>query len=80
MHIDKDADLSWTSGVDATSHDVYFGTSLPPLFIVNQTATTLEPGTMADGTTYYWRIDSVNGWGTTAGEEWSFTIKMTGPP
>jgi hypothetical protein len=58
MHIDKDADLSWTAGVDAISHDVYFGTSRPPPFIGNQTATTFEPGTMAAGTTYHWRIDS----------------------
>jgi hypothetical protein len=80
MHIDKDADLSWTAGVDAISYDVYFGTSSPPPFIENQTATTFEPGTMAAGVTHYWRIDSVNGWGTTTGEEWSFTTMMTPPP
>ena len=45
------ADLSWTAGSGATSHDVYFGTSSPGTFLGNQTATTFEPGTMANGTT-----------------------------
>jgi hypothetical protein len=66
-------DLSWTGGIDVTSHEVYFGTSSPPSFIRNQTATTLDPCTMAPSTTYYWRIDGVNLWGTTTGTVWSFT-------
>jgi hypothetical protein len=70
-------DLSWTAGLGATSHDVYFGTSSPPPFIQNQTGTTFDPGTMDYSTVYYWRIDSVNGWGQTTGEVWTF--KTTGP-
>ncbi len=65
--------LSWTAGSGATSHDVYFGTSSPPAFIHNQTATTYDPGTMNAGTTYYWRIDEKNEAGTTTGVVWSFT-------
>ncbi len=80
MNIDKNADLSWAAGEGATSYDVYFGTSSPPPFIGNQTTTTFDPGTMAYSTKYYWRIDSVNGWGTTAGEEWMFSTGMPGPP
>ena len=79
-NIDKNADLSWTAGEGATSHDVYFGTSSPPPFIGNQTAVTFEPGTMAVGTKYYWQLDSVNGWGKTAGEEWIFFTGMPPPP
>jgi hypothetical protein len=63
------------AGIFATSHDVYFGTSIPPSFIGNQTATTFEPGTMSKNTTYYWRIDEVNPWGTTTGAVWSFTTE-----
>jgi hypothetical protein len=67
------ADLSWTADYGATSHDVYFGTSSPPPFIGNQIAATFDPGTMASGTTYYWRIDEINKWGKTTGDLWSFT-------
>jgi hypothetical protein len=54
--------LSWTAGVTAASHDVYFGTNPTPgpnEFKVNQSATTYNPGTLAIDTTYYWRIDEV---------------------
>jgi hypothetical protein len=66
-------DLSWTAGLYAASHDVYFGTVNPPTFIGNQTAATYDTGTMNTSTTYYWRIDEKNDIGTTAGFVWSFT-------
>ncbi|MHC4738395.1 MAG: LamG-like jellyroll fold domain-containing protein, partial [Planctomycetota bacterium] len=75
-----DADLSWTAGSGATSHDVYFGTSSPGTFQGNQTATTFDPGTMANDTTYYWRIDEVNAGGTTTSSVWSFTTAEQQPP
>ncbi len=65
-------DLSWTAGSGATSHDVYFGTTNPPAFRVNQTGTTYDTGTMDTNTTYYWRIDEKNTGGTTTGDVWSF--------
>ncbi|MHC4739706.1 MAG: DNRLRE domain-containing protein, partial [Planctomycetota bacterium] len=68
-----DADLSWTAGSGSTSSDVYFGTSSPGTFQGNQTATTYDPGTMANDTTYYWRIDEINAAGTTTGNVWNFT-------
>jgi hypothetical protein len=72
--VDPNADLNWTAGVYAISHDVFFGTTInPPPFIHNQTATTFEPGTMAVGTTHYWRIDEVSAYGTTTGTVWRFT-------
>ena len=73
VDIGIDSDLSWSAGSDAASHDVYFGTASPPAFQANQTGTGFEPGTLNNSTTYYWRIDEVNGAGTTAGTEWSFT-------
>ena len=66
------ADLSWSPGVKATMHDVYFGTNfndvstasrLSPKGVLKskgQSGTTYDPGTMAFDTTYYWRIDEVN--------------------
>jgi hypothetical protein len=79
-NVDLNADLSWTAGSFAESHDVYFGTSSSPPFIQNQTAATFDPGTMAPSTTYYWRIDEVNSWGTTTGTVWYFTTESGPPP
>ncbi|MHC4395735.1 MAG: DNRLRE domain-containing protein [Planctomycetota bacterium] len=79
--ISADADLSWTAGANATSHDVYFGTDSTPDSGEdqgNQTATTYEPGTMTDDTTYYWRIDEINANGTTTGTVWTFTTEDPG--
>ena len=67
------ATLSWSAGSNATSHDVYFGTSATPTFKQNQTATSYNPGTLAANTTYYWRIDEKNANGTKTGTTWSFT-------
>jgi hypothetical protein len=78
--VSRTADLSWTPGYNATSHDVYFGAANPPPFIGNQTATTFDPGTMDYETIYYWRIDEVNKWGTTTGDIWHFTTVPFPPP
>ncbi|MHC4281777.1 MAG: right-handed parallel beta-helix repeat-containing protein, partial [Planctomycetota bacterium] len=76
IDISTTADLSWTAGSFAQSHDVYFGTSINPPFVCNQIDTTFDPATMDFDTTYFWRIDEHNKWGETAGVLWSFT---TGP-
>jgi len=65
--------LKWTSEYKATSHDIYFGTTNPPPFVVNQETSAFDPGTLGSATTYYWRIDEKNANGTTTGEVWSFT-------
>ena len=76
---DLDVDLSWTAGAYAESHDLYFGTSNPPPFVCNQADTTFEPGKLAAGTKYYWRIDGVGTYETTIGALWSFST-MDPPP
>ena len=68
-----DTTLSWTAGLGAQSHNVYFGTTSPGTFQGNQTATTFNPGSLAAVTTYYWRIDEINGANTVTGNVWSFT-------
>ncbi|NIA14303.1 MAG: hypothetical protein GWP08_09485 [Nitrospiraceae bacterium] len=70
--VDVNADLSWTAGSGATSHNVYFGTSNPPPFVTTQAGTTYDPGTMAEDTTYYWKIVEENAYGTTEGPVWQF--------
>jgi len=68
-----DADLSWTAGSGAVSHDVHFGTAQPPAFVQNQTATTFDPGLLLPSTTYYWQIDERDSVGGVTGAVWSFT-------
>jgi len=77
------ADLNWTAGAGAASHDVYFGTDSTPdsgEFQGNQPGTTYNPGTMGYSTTYYWRIDEKNAYGTTTGAVWSFTTESVPAP
>lgn len=64
--------LAWQPGIYATSHDVYFGTDFndvnaatvtEPLGVLvaqAQDANTFDPGPLALGQTYYWRVDEVN--------------------
>ncbi len=74
--------LSWTptSGAgDATTYDVYFGTSTnPPLVSSNQAATTYTP-TLIAGTTYYWKVVARNELGDSpASAIWSFSTAAEG--
>ena len=73
-----ETDISWNAAATATTHDVYFGTNASPGVEDhrgNQTEVSFDPGTLAHSTTYYWRIDEVNGEGTTAGPVWNFTTE-----
>ena len=72
-------DISWSAASGATSYDVYFGESSPGTSQGNQAPTSYEPGSLSNDTTYYWRIDSVNVGGTTAGNVWSFTTIIAAP-
>jgi hypothetical protein len=69
--------LSWTAGLAAKLHSVYFGDNLdtvtnavgaPPLPL-----TTKNPGPLLPGTTYYWRVDEFNPPTIVKGDVWSFT-------
>ncbi len=71
--IDPDTVLSWRAGREATSHEVYFGTSPEELLLVDtvdQASST--PGELDLGATYYWRVDEI-GEETWVGEVWSFS-------
>jgi hypothetical protein len=75
LAIGTNSTLAWSGGTNADSSNVYFGTANPPAFVQNQTGTSYNPGTLANSTIYYWRIDEVNAFGTTAGTVWSFTTE-----
>ena len=72
--------LSWAASSGATSYDVYFGHTLPAFpAAANLAATTFAPsGPLPTATSYVWRVDAKNAFGTTAGDVWSFTT--AGPP
>ena len=73
------ADLMWNDGASqcpglTATYDVYFGTrSNPPLVLEGTTSRTWDPGTLAEGTTYHWKIVARDANGSTPGPEWKFT-------
>jgi hypothetical protein len=75
LHPETWANISWSAGDFAVSHDVYFSDNFEDVdngaegaFVGNQAATFLVvgfpgfpfPDGLIPGTTYYWRIDEVN--------------------
>lgn len=76
-----EVDLTWMLGKNASKHEVYFGTSRDEVlagtgntFQGAQVDATFDPGPLADGTTYYWRVDEIESAGTKqVGPVWSFT-------
>jgi arylsulfatase A-like enzyme len=74
--INPNTKLIWNGALNADSYDVYFGDTNPPPLIGNQASSLYDPPMLEANTTYYWRIDSTNEHGTTAGPIWSFTISQ----
>jgi hypothetical protein len=77
--------LGWSAGLQASSHDVYFGTSwiavrdatpASPEYRGNVTqAQFLAPPPLLVGQTYSWRVDEVTPGGVVRGEVWSFRVE-----
>ena len=87
MNTDPNQDLTWSPGVKAESHDVYFGTSFEDvnsadtstagIYKGRQSETSYDPGPLVLGETYYWRIDEVNEAENNSpwrGPVWSFRV------
>ncbi len=87
-HGDTWANLTWSAGDTAVSHDVYFGDNFADVdagtgdtFQGNQTETFFVVGIpgfpypygLVAGTTYYWRIDEFDAVTTHKGDVWRFT-------
>ena len=76
------ATLSWGAASGATGYDVYFGTSATPSLVSsNQAGTTYNAGTLANNTTYFWRVEPRNAAGAATGcSTWSFSTADNQPP
>jgi len=87
--VERDVTLSWSPGMYAATHNVYFGTDFDDvnqagtdsdlLVSPGQTGTSYDPPGLLDwGKGYYWRIDEVNAPtnpGIYKGKTWSFTVE-----
>ncbi|MCH7920027.1 MAG: discoidin domain-containing protein, partial [Planctomycetes bacterium] len=93
--VPRDAELTWNPVASAVTRDVYFGTVFEdvndagktnPLGVLvgpAQVATSYDPGRLAFGQTYYWRVDEVNGAPDNTlfrGDIWSFTTEPLSIP
>jgi len=86
MYVDPNVVLQWSAGMNATQHDVYFGTDLASVkagtggtFKGSQIATSYTPGSLSRGTTYYWRVDEITGGNKVTGEVWGFSVRPVLP-
>ena len=70
-----DVYLSWAKPPMARRYDVYFGSTAETIALVSagQTARAYVPTGLALDSTYYFRIASVNEFGTTTGDVCSFS-------
>jgi len=81
--VSVDQDLSWSPAAGATTYEVYLGTNSTPGPGDLQgalTGTTFALGQLSYSTVYYWRVDAINGNGTTTGPVWSFTTEVDPNP
>ncbi len=86
LFVDPDADLSWTAGLGAVEHHLYFGTD-PDAVVAGTEGTDLgvvpttgfELDTLERGVTYYWRVDESDGAQTYAGPLWQFQVEYDVP-
>lgn len=79
--ITLETDLRWSNGGGATSYLVFLGTDNPPTNLVYGEwvdSPIFIPLPLEYNTQYFWEITSINQYGETNGEIWSFTT--TGPP
>jgi len=74
-----DVTLSWTPGMKAKLHHVYFGDNFADVndgtggtYKGPKAGPTFTPGTLARDTAYYWRVDEFDGLATHKGDAWRF--------
>ncbi|MFC1636858.1 hypothetical protein ACFL5Z_18700, partial [Planctomycetota bacterium] len=75
--VDLNTQLSWTAGMGAKIHTVYFGEDFDEVNNATGGATTgttsYSPGPLEREKVYYWRVDEFDGAETYKGDVWIFT-------
>jgi hypothetical protein len=86
LFVDPNADLSWTSGLGAIEHHLYFGTNADDVVtgtngadkgVLQQAFFALD--TLDRGVTYYWRVDEFDGTQIHIGPLWQFQVEYDVP-
>ncbi len=74
------SDLVWTNPAGAISLEVYFGDTPSEMALIYSGAVVTSvgvPGTPINySTTYYWKVNEIDGSGTTSGSIWNFTTEQ----
>lgn len=71
--------LEWIDGGASSTYDVWFGSH--KILIDSEDISCLVPDEYITYTKdYTWRVDAINIWGTTKGDEWTFTTFSIDPP
>ena len=74
--VDLNARLSWTAGMGAILHTVYFGDDFDEVNNATQGVmagtTTFNPGPLEEEKVYYWRVDEFDAVETHKGNVWTF--------
>jgi hypothetical protein len=80
VNLSMSVTLNWSACTNATSYDVYLGTSETPVFNRSTTNTTYSVS-LNYSTRYYWKVLANSSCGNTnASDTWSFTTLCTIPP
>jgi len=90
IEVSRDVVLSWRPGIYAAptnGHKVYFSGNFDDvkngIGPITQSETSYDPGRLDLSTSYYWRVDEVNGppdYGVYEGNVWSFTTELLAYP
>ena len=81
----RDPTLIWKRGTNIDTHNIYLGTNFsdvndatedvhPNVTFTQSDVNNFTPGNLEFDTTYYWRVDEVNGTNVWRGPVWSFTV------
>ena len=81
-NISLNTDLCWDEAARANTYNVYFGFDADPPQVADSVTDTCYDGlgTLNFDTTYYWKVEAVNGSGSAASDIWSFTTMPAPPP
>jgi hypothetical protein len=86
LFVDPNTDLSWTTGLGAVEHHLYFGDNADDVVAgINNTdkgilqTTSFELDTLERGVIYYWRVDEFDGSETYTGPLWQFQVEYDVP-